>query len=463
MEQDDRAEQNVEVFDLLVIGFGKAGKTIAMKRAKAGDRVALVERDAAMYGGTCINIGCVPTKTLLTDAARYAFVQGDGASAFSQAQVRRNELIAKLNAANLNMVKNAGVEVVDGIASFTGPHTVQVKGVTTRILEAKKIIINTGSTTRMPSIPGIESARVYTSTTIQHIDTLPGRLVIVGGGPIGLEFATLFSGFGSQVTVLDMHPSALGIFDEDVAACALEVFAQRGVTFRTSAEPTSFEDGPDTITIKLKDGSKLQADAVLIAAGRIPATSELNLAQAGIEITQRGAIKVDEHLRTNVDGIWAAGDVNGGPQFTYISFDDHRIIMADAWLQATQSSVTARTATGRLFPTTTFIEPPLATVGISEKQAQAKQMDYVVKKGLVANMPIVPRPKILGQADGMVKFILDPKTDRILGATLFCTDAQELINTVAVAMQSGMTATELGAGIYTHPSSSEVFNAVLGL
>ena len=170
---------------------------------------------------------------------------------------------------------------------------------------------------------------------------------------------------------------------------------------------------------------------------------------------------MDEHLRTNVDGVYAAGDVNGGPQFTYVSFDDHRIILEDAW-GADKGHAGARSTCGRVLPTTTFIEPPLATVGMSEAAAVGKGYDVVVRSGLIADMAIVPRPKILGQTDGMAKFVIDAKSDLILGATLFCPDAQELINAVAVAIRSGMTAAELGGGIYTHPSTSELFNALLG-
>lgn len=447
-------------YDLLVIGFGKAGKTIATSRAKAGDRVALVERDAGMYGGTCINIGCVPTKTLLVDAARHAYGTDDGPNAFAKAQAHRDALVAKLNAANLAMARDAGVEVVLGTARFVGPHTVHVEGDgESRTIEADKVIVDTGSTTRMPPILGADSPRVHTSTSIQHIDRLPERLVIVGGGPIGLEFATMFSGFGSAVTVLDKHESALGTFDDDVAVCALDVFARRGVSFLTKSEPAAFEDTENGVIVHLAGGGSVEADAVLVAVGRVPATAGLDLEAAGIALTARGAIEVDERLRTSVPGVWAAGDVNGGPQFTYVSFDDHRIIMADAW---GEKGAPARTTAGRIIPTATFLEPPLATVGLSERAALARGVDVTVRKGMVADMAIVPRPKILGQPEGMAKVLVDPATDLILGATLFCSDAQELINTVAVAMRAGMTATELGAGIYTHPTSSEVFNALLG-
>lgn len=451
--------------DLLVIGFGKAGKTIAMKRAKAGDRVVLVERDPQMYGGTCINIACVPTKTLLVDADRFRRSrQGstDAAEAFARSQTHRDAFIATLNAANLKMALDAGVEVITGEAHFVSPHEVAVDTAEGTVrLCASRIVVNTGSSAFKPDLVGIDSPHIFDSTSIQHIDHLPAHLAIVGGGPIGLEFATLFAAYGTKVTVLETAERPLARFDEDVAECAADILRSRGVEFLCQARTERFEDVDDRVRVILEDGRHVMADAVLVAVGRRPEIAALDVAAAGIELTERGALKVDEHLRTSVEGIWAAGDVNGGPQFTYISFDDHRIILADAWPDS-YPSVAGRSTAGRTVPTTTFLEPPLATVGLSEEQAVSSGRSYVVKKAPIASLAVMPRPKILGEPEGMAKFIVDSTTDHILGATLMCTDAQELINTVAVCMAHGVTATELGQGIYTHPSSSEVFNALLG-
>ena len=187
---------------------------------------------------------------------------------------------------------------------------------------------------------------------------------------------------------------------------------RRNINFHLNNTATLFERNNDGIRVRLADGSVLEADAVLCAIGRKPATSTLNLGAAGIEVTPRGAVKVDEHLRTNVDGVYAAGDVNGGPQFTYVSFDDHRIILEDAW-GADKGHAGARSTRGRVLPTTTFIEPPLATVGMSEAAAVGEGYDVVVRSGLIADMAIVPRPKILGQTDGMAKFVIDAKSGLI--------------------------------------------------
>lgn len=435
-------------FDLIVVGFGKAGKTIAMKRATAGDSVALIERDPTMYGGTCINIGCVPTKKLLFETA-------SGAD-FPAAVEARDTLIGALNAANLKLAEDAGVTVITGDARFLAAKEISVSAGDDELrLTADRVIINTGSAPNWPGIPGIDGPRVYDSTTIQHITPTPRHLAIVGGGPIGLEFATLFSGQGARVTVLDSGERPLGAFDEDVAALGADLLRERGVDIITGARASGFSDTGSSLGVSYGE-EKTLVDAALVAIGRHPATAGLGLEDAGIEVGERGEVVVDTHLRTSVDGVWAVGDVTGGPQFTYISYDDHRIVLAQ--LEDREGHSTNE----RIFPTTTFLEPPLSTIGLGEQAAIDAGYDIEVRRGLIKDMPIVPRPKIVGEADGMAKFIVDKQTGLILGATLFCVDSQELINTVAVAMRHGVSAAELGDGIYTHPSTSEVFNQVLG-
>lgn len=456
-------------FDLVVIGFGKAGKTLAMERAVAGDRVALIEQDPQMYGGTCINIACVPTKTLLSATSR-----GMG---LRQAQGTRDELVETLNHANKTLADEAGVTVINGRARFTGERAVTVtgfgestestpsteddedaEGVT---LTGDAVVINTGSVPVWPDLPGIDSPLVHDSTSVQHVAPPPRRLVIVGGGPIGLEFATLFTGQSAEVTIIDTSPRPLSKFDDDVAAEVQTVLQERGVTFVNDARVIGFETAGNEVTVRYEgsgDGTEtaIEADAVLVAIGRRPATEGLGLDAAGVELGERGEVVVDDFLRTSAAGVYAAGDVTGGPQFTYVSYDDYRMIAGQL------SGGRAWSTAGRLIPTTTFLEPPLATIGMSENEARESGREVEVRSKKVADIPIMPRPKIVGQPEGFAKFIVDAATDEILGASLFCIDSQELINTVAVAMRHGITASELGGGIYTHPSSSEVFNALLG-
>ncbi|MGP6174173.1 dihydrolipoyl dehydrogenase family protein [Corynebacterium sp. A21] len=439
-------------YDLIVIGFGKAGKTVAMKRSAAGDRVALIERDPAMYGGTCINIGCVPTKKLLSDTAK--------GIPFPEAVAGRDTLIGQLNATNLKLAESKGVTVINGEARFSGSHEVTVTAPDSEdlVLAAKTMVINTGATPVWPELPGINGPKVYDSTTIQHITPTPGHLVIVGGGPIGLEFATLFTGQGAEVTIIDSAERPLKNFDADVAQLGTELLEARNISFINNARAAGFEDNGEQVTVRYRSGEAEQevlADAALVAIGRRPATAGLGLQEVGIELGERGEVKVDHQLRTSVPGVYAVGDVKGGPQFTYVSYDDHRIVLdhiAGSGLHSTE---------GRIIPTTTFLEPPLSTIGLGEQRARDLGHDIEVRKALIADMPIVPRPKIIGQPEGMAKFIINADSQEILGATLFCADSQELINTVAIAMRHGVTAPDLGRGIYTHPSTSEVFNQLL--
>ncbi|WP_295625607.1 NAD(P)/FAD-dependent oxidoreductase [uncultured Corynebacterium sp.] len=469
--------------DVLVVGFGKAGKTIAMTRAKAGDRVAIVEKSPAMYGGTCINIACVPTKTLLVSAERHARSLDDGIglpsadadvdagavlsgahdSAFVGARDHRDGFIAKLNAANEKMARTAGVMIIDGTARFTGPRTVEVTGGDDVLsVSAETVIVNVGSVPVMPPIDGIDGPRVTDSTGIQALPERPAALTIVGGGPIGLEFATMFAKFGTKVTVLDGADEFLGRYDRDVADAVRDNLVGQGIDIVSGARATAFDDDGESVTTTYTVGDeekKVRGDRVLVAVGRRPATDDLGLESAGIEVTDRGAIVVDEHLRTGVDGVYAVGDVNGGPQFTYVSYDDHRVVMSDRWGDG------SRTTTDRVIPTTTFIDPPLSTIGAGEDAAredvEGRGHTLDVRVSAVADLAIVPRPKILGRPEGMVKFLVDREADRIVGASLFCVDSQELINTVAVAIANDLPASAVGGGIYTHPSTSEVFNAML--
>ncbi len=439
-------------FDLLVIGFGKAGKTIAMERARAGDRVALVERSPAMYGGTCINIACIPTKSLLHST--------DEGLDWQESVTTRDDLIGALNAANLRMAQDAGVIVIDAEARFTGPRQVSVSapGTEDTTLSATRIVINTGAVTDAPPIDGVDGPRVHDSTSIQHISPLPARLAIVGNGPVGLEFASMFSGQGSEVTVIGSSPP-FDRYDARVAEEARAILEARGVRFLTGARAQRLDDAGTHVTVTYSgegtDG-RLDADAVLLATGRKPATRGLGLEAAGVDTGDRGEVTVDEHLRTSAEGVWAVGDVHGGPQQTYLSYDDYRVLSSQFSGDGTY------TTAGRTFPTTIFTTPPLSHIGLTEAQAREQGLSVAIASAKVADMPIVPRPNILGQAEGIAQFVIDKDSDTLLGATLLMSDSQELINTVAVAMRHGVTATELGRGIYTHPSSSEVFNQLLG-
>lgn len=444
--------------DLLVIGWGKAGKTLAGALGRAGRSVTLVEQSADMIGGTCINIGCVPTKALV-HRAEARREQDDPTTWFAQAVDSRDALIDKLNAANRGMLADVDAVrlVVGARAAFTGPRRVRVTGGDEELdITAETVIVGTGAIPRRLDVSGADGPRVHDSTSIQHVTPFPGHLVVVGGGPVALEFASMFAGFGAQVTVLERGERILAREDADVAESVQQALTDAGVTIRTGTEASAVEDDGHAVTVRAKDGSRVQAHAVLVAVGRVPATEGLGLAEAGIDTDDAGAIVVDDYLRTSAEGVFAVGDVNGGPQQTYISYDDHRIVLD----QLTGDGARSR-ADRVAVPTTTFLSPPFARVGESEEALRSKGVPVTVYSKPVAKIAAMPRPKILGETHGLIKFCVDPETDLILGAALHTVDAQELINLVALAMRAGVTATQLKDGIWTHPSSTEALNEVL--
>ncbi|SDK79700.1 Pyruvate/2-oxoglutarate dehydrogenase complex, dihydrolipoamide dehydrogenase (E3) component [Nonomuraea maritima] len=447
--------------DVLVVGFGKGGKTVAAKLGKQGKKVVLAEQSDQMYGGTCPNVGCVPTKALVHHSRKRR--PEDSPQEWYARSVREiHELTSKFRAGNREAMENAEtITLLTGRARFTGPHTVEVAQAGGDVtVTAETIVVNTGSEPIVPDVPGLrDSKRLVTSTDLIHSPDLPERLVIIGAGYLGLEFASIYGRFGSRVTVLEAAPDILGRLDEDVAEATLDVLRGEGVEFVTRAEVTEVRDGlSQTDVVYERDGRResVGADAVLAATGRAPVTRGLNLEAAGVRTDGRGAIVVDERLRTSQPHIFALGDVNGGPQFTYISLDDSRVVL-DHLNGSGRRATTDRMA----IPMTLFITPPLATVGFNEREARAAGHRVKVAKQAVADIVAMPRAHVVEETRGLVKFVIDADTDEILGAALLSIDAQEIVNTVALAMRHHVTAAELRDAVYTHPSSTEAFNDVL--
>ncbi|MEU5567416.1 FAD-dependent oxidoreductase [Micromonospora musae] len=446
--------------DVLIIGFGKGGKTAAATLGRAGRRVVLVEQSESMYGGTCPNVGCVPTKGLVHRSQRRRPedpAQDWYARSVQEVQQTR-EMMRRGNFDNLSSIET--VTVITGRASFADPHTVTVvTGDEHLTVTADTILINTGSEPVVPDIPGLATSRyLRSSTDLIESATLPERLAIVGGGYLGIEFAAIYRRFGSQVTLLERTARILGREDDDVAAVATHILVDEGIHIVTAAQVTEVRDGDNGATIGYdKDGEQhtLEVDALLAAAGRAPATRDLNLEAAGVRTTPAGAVEVDEHLRTSQPHIFALGDVRGGPQFTYLSLDDSRIVLD----QLTGEGL--RSTADRIVPHTLFMTPPLATVGMTEREARKAGHRVKIAREAVAEIVAMPRAYAVEETRGVMKFVIDAATDRILGAAILSIDAQEIINTVALAMRHGITAAELRDAVYTHPSSTEAFNEVL--
>ena len=452
----------MNAFDVIIIGFGKGGKTLAAEFAKRGQKVAIIERSDKMYGGTCINIGCIPTKTLVHQAKMASALKD--ATFEERSEFYRNAVSVKESVTSAlrdknyhNLADNPNVTVYTGIGSFVSADVVAVRTATEEIrLTSKQIIINTGAETVIPPIEGVAgNPFVYTSTSIMELADLPRRLVIIGGGYIGLEFASMYASFGSQVTVLESYPELIAREDRDIAASVKETLEKKGIVFRMNAKVQSVNRVEDKAIVTFADSQTnevfvLEADAVLLATGRRPNTKDLNLEVAGVEVDVRGAIIVDEYLKTTNPNIRAVGDVKGGLQFTYISLDDYRNVREDLF-----GDKERRTGDRNPVSYSVFIDPPLSRIGLNEEEARRQNRDIIVKK-----LPVmaIPRAKTLGETDGLLKAIIDKNTGKILGCVLFAPDSGEVINTVAVAMKTGQDYTFLRDFIFTHPSMSEALN-----
>lgn len=454
-------------YDAIIIGFGKAGKTLAAELSNRGWQVAVVERSSMMYGGTCPNIACIPTKTLVHEAGIAALLYHDDypkqANLYKQAIGRKNRLTSFLRNNNYERLsKRPNVTVYTGEGSFVSANIIKVALPEGDIeLQGKEIFINTGSTPIIPAIDGIkESQKVYTSTTLLDLNVLPQHLIIVGGGYIGLEFTSMYAEFGSKVTLLEGGNRFMPRNDQDIANSVKEVLEKKGIEIHLNARAQSIHDTNDGVTLTYSDVSDgtpyfVDGDAILIATGRKPMIEGLNLQAAGIGVDAHGAIVVNDQLRTTVPHVWAMGDVKGGPQFTYLSLDDFRIIR-DQLFGDKKRDIGDRDPV----PYAVFIDPPLAHIGLTEEEALKRGYSFKVSR-LPATS--VVRSRTLKQTDGMLKAIVNDHSGKIMGCTLFCAEAPEIINIVAMAMKTGQHYTFLRDFIFTHPSMSEGLNELFDI
>ena len=449
-------------YDAIIIGFGKAGKVLAAELSNRGWQIAIVERSNMMYGGSCPNIACIPTKTLIHEAEMSSLLyHGDflkQTNMYKQAIARKNRLTSFLRETNYeNLRKRPNVTIYTGTASFVSPNTIKVLLPNGDIeLQGKEIFINTGSTPIIPAIDGIQQSKyVYTSSTLLDMNVLPKHLIIVGGGYIGLEFASMFAGFGSKVTILEGGNRFMPRNDQDIANNVKDVMEKKGIEIHLNTRAQSIHDTSDGVTLTYLDVSDgtpyfVDGDAILIATGRKPMIEGLNLQAAGVKVDAHGAIVVNDQLRTTVPHVWAMGDVKGGPQFTYLSLDDFRIIR-DQLFGDKKRDIGDRDPVQYAV----FIDPPLAHIGITEEEALKRGYSFKVSR-LPATS--VVRSRTLQQTDGMLKAIINNHNGKIMGCTLFCADASEIINIVAMAIKTGQNATFLRDFIFTHPSMSEGLN-----
>lgn len=437
-------------FDLLIIGFGKGGKTLAKFAAGQGKSVAVVEKSKKMYGGTCINIGCIPSKTLVHEGLEHG--------SFDEAFSRKSDVVNALNSKNYhNLADDNNISVLDYKAVFTSNKEIDLLDEDDQIQEtitATDIVINTGANPVIPSIDGVETSQhLYDSTGIMALTTQPKQLVIVGGGYIALEFASMFANFGTQVTILEKHDDIMPKEDKEIVSEVKKDLENKGVNLVLNADTERFEDTTSGTIVHTTKGN-YEADAVLLATGRKP-NVDFGLENTDIKIGERGEIKVDKHLQTDVPHIYALGDVKGGMQFTYISLDDFRIVKDQLFGNG------ERTTENRgVVPYTVFIDPPLSRVGLTA--GEAKTQGYQILENAVP-VNTIPRHKVNNDTRGLFKSVVNKETNEILGATLYGLQSEEIINLIKLAIDQRLPFDVLKENIYTHPTMAESFNDLFNM
>ncbi|MGG5357653.1 MULTISPECIES: FAD-dependent oxidoreductase [unclassified Enterococcus] len=437
------------------IGFGKAAKTLAVKMAAKGETVILIEKDDHNYGGTCINQACIPSKNLYL--ASQQRIVGSKSFNYRQAISRKNELTSDLREMNLhNLADKERIDVINGQAVFQNDEQILVtmKNGETEEITGDRIFINTGSQPNMPAIPGIDSPFVVNSTELMEQKELPEKLVIIGGGYIGLEFASIYRNFGSEVTVIDQRKTLLPQADPDIAVEIAKSFDQDKIKRIHSAAIEKIEDKATHAVVTLTaEGTtqNIEADLILVAAGRKPNVYGLGLENTSVQYNERGII-VDRVLKTTAEKIWAVGDVKGGPQFTYISQDDARII--ENQLYGDGSHTLDQQVD---FATTAFLNPPYSRVGLSEAELQKTGRPYGKSQMKIAALP---KGRIYDDPRGMVKILVN-EDHKVVGAELFCRESPEMINLLSVSIKLGADYEILRDHIYTHPTMTEILNPVL--
>ena len=439
-------------FDKIIIGFGKAGKTLAVLAANKGEKVALIEKSPKMYGGTCINIACIPTKVLAVAASENL--------TFEEAIARKFDVVQRLNSKNYHMLAdNESITVFDGFGSFLDENTILVESNGEKLeLSADKIIINTGAESFIPKISGIKEglkdSKILTSTELLENQEAIDNLAVIGGGFIGLEFASTLAKLGTKVTIFERGDKILADEDDSMRKAIFDFLVSQGINFEFNANIEAFENVENGILVQ-NNGKKLAFDKVLISTGRKPATTKLNLERAGIKTLENGGIWTNENLQTSNSKVWAVGDVRGKEQFTYASLDDFRILRSQFYGDG-KYSLKNRVN----LPNSIFLQVPFSKVGLTEKQALAEGFDIKVKEIPAA---AVPKLQLEFKTAGLLRAIVDLKTNKILGAALFCYNSPEVINIIKTAIDAGLDYTVLRDQIFTHPTVAESLNDLFNL
>ncbi len=452
-----------EPFEMLVLGSGEGGKFLAWHMAKSGHRTALVERK--LIGGSCPNTNCLPSKNeiwsakvadLVHHADRFGMVTGSTATNMKKVLARKRDMVDGLIAMHLDNYKASGAELIMGTGRFIAPKTIEVSlnDGGTRVLTGDRVALNLGTHATIPDIPGLAAVKPLTNIEALELDRLPDHLVVIGGGYVGLELAQAYRRFGSRVSIIEAGPQLAGREDSDVATAILEMLRDEGIVVHLEAEVLGVQGrSGETVSLQTRTPSgdqTIEGSDILVAVGRTPNTSGIGLDLAGVALDTRGYVAVNDRLETSASDVWAVGECAGSPQFTHVSFDDFRIIRDNL-------AGGDRTTRNRLVPYCIFTDPPLARVGLSEREAQ--RQGIAVR---VAKLPIVAvlRSRTISETRGFLKALVEADGNRILGFTMLGAEAGEVMAVVQTAMLASMPYTGLRDAIIAHPTMAEGLGAL---
>src|SRR5205085_5154543 len=448
-------------YDAIVIGTGQAGPSLAVRLAQSGRKTAIVERKR--IGGTCVNNGCIPTKTLIATAraahvarraADFGIRIGSAVRVDMAAVKARKDAVVRVSTDGLTrwLGKTKGLTDIEGHARFESSRTVRIGD---RLLEAEAFFVNVGGRASVPDMPGLDQIRYLTNESMMDVDFVPEHLLIVGGSYVGLEFAQMYRRFGSRVTVVEMGPRLIAREDDEISSTIKEILEAEGIAFRLNAKCVGFARRGGGVAMQVscdEEPREIVGSHALLAVGRVPNTADLGLDKAGVATDDRGYIKVDDELRTNVPGIWALGDVNGRGAFTHTSYNDYEIVAANL-LDGETRRVTDRIPTYAL-----FIDPPLGRAGMTEREVRSAG-----RKALIATLPMarVGRARERSETQGFMKVLADPDTKQLLGVALLGIEGDEVVQGLLDAMYAGAPYTVIQRAMHIHPTVMELIPTLL--
>jgi pyruvate/2-oxoglutarate dehydrogenase complex dihydrolipoamide dehydrogenase (E3) component len=455
-------------YDVLILGSGQAGNPLSSDFVKAAKRVALIER--AEVAGTCINYGCTPTKTMVASAQRawqahHAAELGIELGAvrvnIEQVRARKRKIVEQFRRSNEERFASGQPELVRGEARFVAPKEIAValRSGGERRMTAETIVINTGDHPTVPKLEGLSDAPFLDNVSLMELGAVPKHLLILGGGYEAVEFGQMFRRFGSEVSLIERGKHVLSREDADISEAIEAVLREDGLTIETGAKAVRVESGQGLVTVHLESGKSISGSHLFVAVGRSPNTKELNLEAAGVQTDGNGYIKVDDELRTNVPGIYAVGDVKGGPAFTHVSYDDYRILRDNLILNTVSGGKGKRKTSDRTTVYVVYMDPQLGRVGMTE--AEARKSGRKIK---VARMPVtsIARATETGETRGVLKAVVDAGTEEILGAAILAPEGGELMSMIELAMMGKLRYSVLQDAVFAHPAYAESLNTLWG-